>query len=72
MLRQGWAEAKSKLGKLMYKGRYSSACIGENPPRGGGMSIMRDQCMDTKQSIMLRGIQRQEDPPGVQDPRGLP
>jgi hypothetical protein len=44
------------LDKLMYEGKYSSAGMGGNPPRGGGMTIMRDQCMETKQSIMLRGL----------------
>ena len=35
MLRQGWAEAKSKLGKLMYKGRYSCLYRRESTTRWG-------------------------------------
>ena len=34
-MRQGWAEAKSKLGKLMYKGRYSCLYRRESTTRWG-------------------------------------
>ena len=54
MLRQSWVEAKQGgLDKLMYEAKYSSACIEGNPPQGGGMTIMRDQCMDKKRFIRL-------------------